>query len=158
VVFPAPEGDEITWIYTSSWGVLSNDEYKEYWTTRGVGSTAGEGIVGLMRAGTGGLLDSDNDGVSDVAERKAGTDPYTPNVEVKEENKKHLASAVDSWMLLDSDGDGVSDVKERNAGTNPFKKEGVTVKTGAVSETGKMQKILEDSKKQLKAILSMLGL
>ena len=77
------------------------------------GSTAGEGVVGLINPSTGGYIDTDGDGVSDADEYKNGTDPKTPD------GDSQVASAYRS-IYMDSDGDGAPDIEERRSGTNPF--------------------------------------
>ncbi len=102
--------DEILWAY-------SDGSKTSEWFTRSAGSTAGEGIVGLINPSTGGMVDSDGDGIADVDEYRHGTDHTTPD---KSNNNSSLAGAFASIIYLDTDGDGVSDIAERKLGTDPF--------------------------------------
>ncbi len=104
---------QILWAYsdgskTSKWFIDAVG------AAQSVGSTASEGIVGLINPSTGGRVDSDGDGVADVDEYKNGTDPSTPD------NELQVASVFASIIYMDADGDGVSDLSERRNGTDPF--------------------------------------
>ncbi len=107
------EVSEILWAY-------SDGSKTSEWFTRSVGSTAGEGIVGLINPSTGGRVDLDGDGMADVDEYKNGTDPSVPDQPVA---NLSVASAFASIIYLDADGDGVSDLSERRAGTDPYEQD-----------------------------------
>jgi hypothetical protein len=70
---------------------------------------SGFGVLGSGGEHTGGALDSDDDGWSDISEIMAGTDPM--------DSRSHPAMIMGS--ALDSDGDGWTDEAELALGTDP---------------------------------------